>query len=75
MIVQAIFSIAFFTMALAALIWFVIDEIRWKRHKEEIKRIYVEGGVEQVRGYWHFFQTICFVLCLFVGLLIFPWWR
>ncbi|HOX96291.1 MAG TPA: hypothetical protein PLI45_02830 [Candidatus Woesebacteria bacterium] len=73
MIGQTIFSLIFLAIAAAVLVWFIVDEVKWHKHKEEIKQIYVKGGAEEIRGCEHVYQIVCFIAFLFVGILIFPW--
>lgn len=72
MVLQIILSILSFSAAAAFLVWFIVDEIKWYKHKEEIKRKYKPGGAEEVRGCTHSYQIVGIVGFILFGLFLLP---
>lgn len=72
MVFQIVLSVILFSLAAADLVWFIVEEVKWHRHKEDIVRIYKPGGAESVRGCRHFYQIVMFVLFFLFGLFCLP---
>lgn len=60
-----VFSILAFVIAAGILIHAIYGEVKWAKHKEEIRRQYKPGGADRIREsglVLHFFLFVCFLL-------------
>ena len=65
-----IFAIASFTISAGVLIYAIVEEVKWAKNKEEIRRQYISGGAESVRDYKHVFESLIFIGFIILGLYI-----